>query len=300
MPSFPPHAQRTLYAASQDMEKKEFSKAAQALQKYIDTNDGKADEQFYTMLGNCHLETEHTAEAYATYQQGTQQHPSSYALNYNLGVAAYGLEKLAIAATAFETAYALQQADPKTIRRHAGTALPGRSLPLSAQGLRHGPLDRLHTLLDRPDIKKSGPKPNWTKLQVHLLCQLKRWKEAQATLTSLLAVHPELAEYWELLAQIQLNRDQHALAASALETAYALKPPKTSKWRALADIYLYLNAPLQAARCLQKANPDDLTHQLSAVYARTNRYNQALAVCEQLIQASPCAGQLSAQGQAPA
>ncbi|MFW5488707.1 MAG: tetratricopeptide repeat protein [Desulfovibrio sp.] len=286
-----PFAQRVLYTASQNMEKKEFAKAAESLQKYLDEHDGKAEEQFYILLGNCRLEMEDIKQAYATFSKGVAAHPDSYPLQYNLGVAAYGQDKLAIAAKAFEDAYALQQKDTK---KYGDTPV----LLYQAAACRfrikdyNTALDRLNQLLTRPDVRKNGPKPNWVKLRVNLLCQLKRWKEAETALTSLLKSSPDLADYWELLAQVQINREKHASAAAALETAYAIKPPSASKWQSLANLYLYINAPLQAARCLQKGAPHDLAKRLGSIYSRSNRYEEALAACDKLVQSANCADPL--------
>lgn len=282
------HAQRMLYNVNQLMEKKEFAKATQSLQKYIDDNDGDVPPQAYTMLGNCLLEKDKISRAYKTFRQGIQHHPDAYNLQYNLGVAAYSLEKFKPAAQAFEKAYAIQQTDTEKYGDMPELLYQAAACHYMIKDHAKA-LQRLDQLLARPDIRQKGPKPNWVKLKVHLLCQLKRWKQAENELTKLLHTYPTLNDYWELLAQVYLNRDKHALAASALETAYALKPPKASRWRSLADIYMYLNAPLQAARCLHKAAPKDMDERLSDIYTRTNRYGQAIAACDKLIASTPCA-----------
>jgi len=193
-----------------------------------------------------------------------------------------------MAGDSFARAYEIQQKNrkkigdaPQLLYYSAAAYFQGERYPQA--------LKIIERLLNRADLSGQVEQQEWIRLKIHILCQLSRWRTATETLLDLLDRQPQLADYWKLLAQVELHRNRYSQAAAALETSYLLAPPEKSGWLQLADIYLYLNAPLPAARCRQKTIDEYGPRKIVRLYEKTNRYDLAISQCNQLIARHPCA-----------
>ncbi|GEM_PF-2099341 len=278
---------QVLNRAEKLMGQKKYSEAANVLETFVNKNP-EAPEQFYIFLGNCYLELDQPEQAVNIIDEGIKSYPASFHLNYNLGIAASDLGRFVLAGDSFASAFEIQQRSPK---KYGNTPeLLYYSATSYYQARRYSlALKQINRLLKGGMVSNENIRPEWVKLKVHTLCQMKRWRDAVGTLRRLLSREPGLSEYWRLLAQVELQRGRYAQAASALETCYLLSPPPKNEWLHLADIYLYLNAPLPAARCLVKAGEQRFRKKILRLLEKGNRYEQALAYCNQLISEEPCA-----------
>lgn len=281
-------AWKVLHGAELHMENQEYKKAIQSMRSYMDKQDS-VPEQLYLLLGNCYLETDAAKAALSLLKKGVEKYPDSFYLRYNLGIAANEQEHYLLAGENFAKAYDLQQ---KNRKQHGDSpSLLYYSAACYFQGQKYSrALTLLERLLVRNDLKQKKERLEWIKLQVHILCQLKKWSKAAKVLKNLLRQRPELYDYWRLLARVEMYRDRYTQAAAALETAHGLNPPKPSDWRQLADIYIYLNAPLSAVRCLGLAASSETNNKkLASLYEKSNRYEDAIKTCRKLIEKDPCA-----------
>ena len=280
-------ARQNLYQAQVLIEHQKYEQAANVLRRYLDKYP-PAPEQIFILLGNCYMEIGNRKSALNLLRRGVKEYPDSFHLHYNLGIAAHEQEQFIMAGDSFARAYEIQQKNrkkigdaPQLLYYSAAAYFQGERYPQA--------LKIIERLLNRADLSGQVEQQDWIRLKNHNLCQLSRWRTATETLLDLLDRQPQLADYWKLLAQVELHRNRYSQAAAALETSYLLAPPEKSGWLQLADIYLYLNAPLPAARCLQKTIDEYGPRKIVRLYEKTNRYDLAISQCNQLIARHPCA-----------
>jgi tetratricopeptide (TPR) repeat protein len=92
---------------------------------------------------------------------------------------------------------------------------------------------------------------------------------------------------------MRLDREEYKAAASALEIAHRLEGAKKGDWLELSELYLYLNAPLMAIRCMEYAYPGkmpgDRMAKIASTYARTQRFDKAMEIIEDALEQGPSA-----------
>ncbi|GBC62342.1 hypothetical protein DENIS_3311 [Desulfonema ishimotonii] len=235
--------QQALYAAQEAMKKEDFGTARQVLQNHLRNHPNEAGPLFYYALGNAWYMGGKAKPAYDAYKKGFQIDPTSCALCLNLGRVAYELEKYQTAGGLFEKAHRLGkgQKNPDLLYQAGVAYYQGKSLKNAKRVLK-----RLVSGKRRPD--KSCLQ---LLIQVHL--DLKEWKSAEKIVRDFLKQEQENTEYWQLLAQIRMRREDYRGAASALEIIYSLRKPTSKELEELANLYFYLNVPLKAVRTLERA-----------------------------------------------
>jgi tetratricopeptide (TPR) repeat protein len=161
-----------------------------------------------------------------------------------------------------EKAYGLQQPSRPEWLYQAGAAY--------YQGKMFGESVRvLHRLLK----SAAAPRKEWIRLAIHALLESNRAPEAEKLLLDYLATSPREADYWRLLAKLNIEREQYARAGAALDICYRLNPPSIKDREQLASLFNYRNAPLLAASTLKTA------------YGRSPNREQALRVAALLASA---------------
>ncbi len=278
-----PAARKALVKAQEAVKRQEFSEARETLGAYLAANDDQAPADVYSLLGNTWYLEQQPDKACEAYRRGLARYPENASLHQNFAVASYMNENYAQAGDAFVKAFELADEKPdRALLFKAGAAYyNGEKFELARQSL-----NRL--LAGAEEIQLQ-----WRQLLVYTHFSLKDWDAAESTLRPLLDAEPASAEYWKLLARLHVNRDNHREAAATLDIAYQLKAPDPSGWGELADLYLYLNAPLRAAKCIKRGfgeNPGLEEHEkLALAYARALRYDKAISEMDKAIEKEPTA-----------
>lgn len=272
-----------IYRAQQAMEKGDHDKARAILDDFI-KNHPKADHpKLFYALGNALYLGGNPASAYETFQTGLRKAPGDADLRLNLAKTAYELGKYAEAGSLFETAYEKGGRKDHGLLEHTAAAYYQADAPEKAKALLE-PL--LHAIKSRPD-------PSLLKVYVQACIDLEAWDEAETAVERLLKRTPGAVDYWELLAQIRLQRGEHKAAASALAILYSLRTPTPEELDDLADIYLYTGAPLKALRVLEQRYGENRTaeenERLARIALEAGRTDQAFRFLDEAIAAEPTA-----------
>lgn len=268
----PPQGRQALHKAQMHIDASRFDDAVAVIRAYMAETDEDIHPQIFLMLGGAHYKGGNREKALRAFREGVKAHPGDAQLIRNTGVACYELERYKEAGSLFEKAYGLiTPADPVLLYQAGSAYYAGEKYTASAKAL-----GRLIASADKP-------KEEWVRLAVHAHLNAGQVRQAEKMLYKFLAAHPENAPYWELLAKLQLDREQYAKAAGALEICYLLRDPTQRELERLASLYAYVDAPLMATATLKRAygTPDSEQRikiaALSASAGRTDRAVQELS-----------------------
>jgi tetratricopeptide (TPR) repeat protein len=261
--------QRILYRAQQAMDKEEFGKVRDLLSSYLTRHPDTQPALFFLTLGNACFQSADLERAAHWYQKGFDKHPDDVTLCRNLAAARYGLEQFNKAGKLFEKGYQLATPKEPELLYQAGVAYYQAEQFTSCRAV-------LETLFKATD-KRAKP---WMRLMIQVCYEQKDFTRAENLLTEFLEIYPQEKEYWKLLAGIQTELGRYKAAVGSLSLALATGNPTPQEWEELASLYLYLNAPLQAAKYLEKAVPQasgpKKNDAIARAYLRAHRYDDAL------------------------
>jgi tetratricopeptide (TPR) repeat protein len=276
-----PSLHRVLYNAQQLIDARKLQQAAKELAAYAKAHP---DQDHYLLpftRGVLAFQLKQRDQAGKLFNRATQLNPCYAPAWRNLAVVLFEQGSAALAAEYMLKAYGLSKPPDHNIKYEAAALylaanLPARALPL------------LKDLAKQPK-----PKKTWLKALVQTYLLLKQGAKAEPVLKRLLAVEPNDATLWRLLAVVGQERNDPASAAAALSIAYGLEPPKPDGWRRLAELYIAAGAPAKAAlyyeRALApKASPKDLDL-LARVYIQARDGKTALKNALVAAKAAPTA-----------
>jgi cytochrome c-type biogenesis protein CcmH/NrfG len=221
------------------------------------------------MLGHSYYQMERLKDARDAFGKGYEAYPEDPDVLLNYAVLTYEAEEFVKAGELFVRLYRMKEhAEGKLLFQGAVAYYQGEKLK-DAKWL-------LAELLKRDEEAD----PRWYELIIAICVELEEWRDVERYIDDFLVLKPAQATYWRLRAQMRLDKEQYRDAASALEIAYRIEAPKPREWLDLADLYLYLNAPLMAVRCMKAghegAMPAKAHMRISQAYARTQRFDDAL------------------------
>ncbi len=280
--NLPKEAIKPLYQAQQALKEKNYPETIRVLTEYMGGAKETIPLPAFQMLGHAYYQNNDKNNAQKTYAKGHKAFPQNPEILQNYAILAYETGEYQNAGRLFETLYKLKgKADSKILYQAAGLYFQAEDMTNAKRVL--GTLLSLGGKLD----------PKWYEDMIALCVGQKSWKEAEKWATQFLSREPEHPEYWRLLAQIRLDREEYGQGAAALEIAYRLEKPKASELLELSQLYLYLNAPLMAVRCMNQAYnanpPDEEIIKISEIYAKTLRFTDALKYLDQAIEKHPSA-----------
>ncbi len=263
-----PREQRVLYQAYELLGKGRPKACVDLLDRSLSPESAPA--QWFILRGNALLELDREDEARSTFEHGLENHPGHELLHHNHAVACYVTEDWEAAAESFVKAFELGQESSPDLLYNAATAYAQAGE--ARQGL---------GLLEELFQHHPSPSSAWLELGVNLCLQEENPVRAERFLDILVQRTPGRNQYWRLMARVHLEQEDLPAAASALEIAYALQDTENSRWKELAHLYQAMNAPLSAARRLEKgagADPDlEECREIAAWYARAFRHDEAVA-----------------------
>lgn len=278
-------AQKALYEAQEAIKVDDFAGGRQFLLDYVATEPEEViPAVLYSMLGHTWYAEENIEEARKVFKQGHEAFPDDEHLLRNYAITTYDAEMFAEAAPLFVKMYEEgEKKDPKYLNTAAVCWYQVEKF------------DEAKRLLKRLLALPGDPKPEWYKMIINICMELEQMDEAEGYIRQFLAQVPLSANYWQLLAQLRLNKEDYKGGAGALEISYHIKAPRRPKgWEDLADLFAYLNAPLRTAKSLEKAYKKEAPDrqqglQLVDAYARALRVDKAISRLDKIIAEKPTA-----------
>jgi len=282
-------AQKALYECQEALKKDDHIGARQFLLDYLATQPEEIPPVLYLMLGHTWYQQENLKEAKKAFKKGYEADPSDMNLLLNYAIACFETEEFLEAAPLFEKLYhQKEKKDSKYLNQAAAAYYQGEDLDGAKRVLKE--------LVELP----GDPKLLWYELLIQICMEREEMKEAEMYVKRYLGIKPMKADYWRLLAQLRLDKDDYGGGAGALDIAYHIDLPKKKGWEDLSDLYSYLNAPIRSARSLERAYKKDKAEKgylkIVDFYARAQRHDKAISYLDELIKEKPTASLLMEKG----
>ncbi|MBU1567796.1 MAG: tetratricopeptide repeat protein [Proteobacteria bacterium] len=315
----PNTARIILVKAGKLMKDKEYAKAI-ALLVDFQVQGGRAGEaegkkgclhaEVHAALGTCYLLDNKFQQAAHAFDLALQKDPRHLSARLNLAKAAYELRDYPKAAECFTKAYEVApEKNPEHLYFAAVACLLAkenkRSIALfekilSAHSDKFRPEWRenlVHALLAAgenlralPHIKElaetsgDAKQLQWQEILLQQYLQLDMENEALSLVDMLTVRSPTEPLWWRALVHIHLQHNRYQPALAALLVTGYLQPLSEQEMRLIADLYLQLGVPRQAAPVYEsilkeKNNPQLLTNLIVALQ-QSGQTEQALAALE--------------------
>lgn len=280
-------AQLTLYAAQELLKKKDYVAALEMLGAYMKEAEVEGETvpvAAYIMLGNAAYAQGDTSKAATVFTEAVTRHPTEAPLRLNLAISLSEAEQHEASAREFREAFRIFRAQgelrPELLHHAAVGHYRSKKIKKALKDL-----DDLWAL-NPADIQE-----DWAQLRLHLLLELQSWKRAEKVLSTHLQKYKTDRDKWLLLSQVRMNQNKFRLAASALEIANSISALNVSELTMLADLYFYLDAPLNGAALLEKARGTALKandmDMLANAYVRALRMDRAIEYAVNAYEAEP-------------
>ncbi len=285
----PKEAIKAMYLGQQALQDKKFDETIKVLSEYMAVAKEKIPLAAYQMLGYAWYEKGDAEKTRQMYEKAHFAYPANAEMLQNYTILTYETGDLNKAAKLFEQLYALKgKSDKKLLYQASGIYYQAENFKEAKRVLKQ--------LL----ASKGKYNPKWYEDMIAICLELDDWKSAEKWSKRFLDLEPWQHRYWRLLAQIRLDREEYKQAVSALEIAYRLENAKTTEWAELGDLYLYLNAPLMAIRCMKTAYGNDIPNKkkirIAQIYARTHRFDKGIKYLNDAFKSKPSAKILFEKG----
>jgi len=269
-----PELAKAVYKAQEKMKTKDYKGAVSILQDFRKENTADDAGVYYLALGNAYYSSGEKQKAFDIFSVGHKKYPAEKDICSNAAITAYELEKYPDAGELFYSLYKITK-KPEHLYR-AGVAM--------YLGHKMREAEKLSDEL----LSKSGQqKIEWLKLAISIKMESSKWRSALNIIAGYLQKAPADAQMWRIKAQVYLNMERFAEAASSLETAYSLKAPDEKELKNLADIYRYTGANVRAAKTLAKVSrSEEELIRLSEYYGYAGMYAEAVDVIDRLMKRS--------------
>lgn len=285
----PKEAIKALYLGQQALQQKKYKEAVQVLDEYMKSATEPIPLPAFQFLGHALYQMGDKENAHKTYAKAQGAFPENEEMLRNYTILTYETGHYNEAAHLFEKLYRLKgNADKKLLYQAAGIYFQAENLKDAKR------------VLNELLTSAGEQNPKWYEDMIAICLEQQLWQEAEKWARVFLSKNPVQPKYWRLLAQVRLDRQEYKEAAAALEIAYRLENAKPGEWLELSELYLYLNAPLMAARCMDAAYGGDVPAQkkarIAGIYARTLRFDMALSCLDEAFKEEPSADLLFQKG----
>lgn len=266
----PRKLQRALYNAQEANKKGEPEEAIRFLETYLEKYPEEPPLILFTFVGSLYFQTDQYEKAFDAFLRAFNMDPTNASMCRNLAVLSYQMNNLNQAAYYFEKTYDLSpEKDIELLYQAATTLFSDKRY------------DKTIRVINRYLGIVDEPKQRWLKLLIYCHMEKKSWPEAKKEIKSYLERFPDDAEYWNILANLYLEAEDYHQGAAALEIFYTLSSPDDKAWLELADIYLYLNAPLKAIACYERVRDrflEPVLEKIVSAYLTTCQYDKAVEI----------------------
>lgn len=263
-----------LYKANQAMQNQDLQKAREIVRDFLKDKSGDVSARLFLFWGYTWYQEEDPARARQVYKRGLRHAPKNKKLHRNYAVACYQTGKFKQAGKHFEQAYQLSkphdQGPDYNLLYRAGTAF-----------YQDQDYSRAKRVLQRLLSETKNTNSDWLKLLTRIHFNLKEWEQAEQILNMLLDKEPLNRDYWKMLSQCNIREKDYAAAATNLEIAYCIQDPDDpSGWEQLSNLYMYINAPVEAANSLQRSFSGKVSareyEKLADMYYKALRLDKAI------------------------
>jgi tetratricopeptide (TPR) repeat protein len=285
----PKEAIKALYIAQQALKEKNYEESINVLLKYMETAKEAIPIPAFQMLGHSYYQKNNKEKAREVFGMAHEAFPKNVEMLKNFAILTYDIGRLEEAAHLFEKLFELKgKTDSKILYQAAGLYFQAEAL-IEAKRV-------LNELL----VSNSEPEMRWYEDIIAVCVELKEREAAEYWAKETLKRNPGQSKYWRFISQMRLEREEYASAAGALEIAYRLENTKSKEWLELANLYVYLNAPLMAIRCMDAAYgpeiPNERKVEIAHIYARTQRFDKGMEYLSEAIKEKPSADLLFQKG----
>jgi tetratricopeptide (TPR) repeat protein len=287
-PDLTREAQVALVAAQELMQQEDFTNARTPIIEYLATQPEVVPEVAFLMLGQLWYgddsldDDTRLNEAMKVFKQGSEAYPESENILINYAVVTYELENFSQAARLFERLYDIsKEKDVENLYRAAVSFYTSEELEEAKRVFKR--------MIDLPGEAKT----EWYDTIISICMEQEKVDEAETYILQALEVYPLKMNYWQLLANMRIEREDYRGAASALEIGYTVEPPKEKKdWTNLFDLYTYLNVPMRIAKNLEEILEKNASEQedhirIAKAYASSHRIEKAVAYLDKIISQEP-------------
>lgn len=198
------------------MKKRDCQSAISALEEHI-RRSGTRNFNIYLELGNAYFMCTNFSKAYEAYRKGFDQNPRSFALCQGVAQAARNMGRLKEAGGLFERCASLTESPSSESEMLYAAALSYADA---------GMADKVIELFSKAVRDPSRASSDFLKLHIKAAIDLRRWREARASVLILIDRNPLDPEVWSILAYICHKEGDLAGAASALEILKVIAPQK--------------------------------------------------------------------------
>ena len=221
------------------------------------------------------------APALEQYQKTVDMCPAYAPAWQNMGKICFDLEKFEQAAFAMEKAYEHMDKKDHRLLFHAAVAHVSAEMPENA-------LAHMQFLTSG---RAGNPEPDWVKLMVNLSIELKKEKQAIATVERLLGKTDPEPYLFRLATTLYLQTQKYRQAVTALSAYSLLSPLTTAEQTLLADLYNHQGIPFKAAQHYEKVlahGPDKkLYERLTSAWLEAREPEKALKAAKKGLAAYP-------------
>lgn len=279
--------QRLLYDTQKAQQEEKPDEAIGLLESYLKNEPENPPVIVYSFLGSLYHQTEKLEKARWAFTKGFSLKPDDFLLCRSLAIISYQLKQIKQAAAYFEKAYELNNRQQHEILYQAATLFYFEKQYK----------DTIR-LAKRHINSHSTVKRRWYKLIVHSYLESKNKKKAESTILVYLRKYPGDGAFWQILAGIQLEKEDYLRGAASLEIYLRLGEPKENDWVELGDIYMFLNAPLKATFCYQRSqsNSVEVYKKRAAAYTALHQYDKASKMFSDALSLKPDADLFQGKG----
>jgi Tfp pilus assembly protein PilF len=265
--------QAALVAAQDFIKQNNYPSAKQVLVDHLATNPEYKPEVLFLMLGHVFYTLEDLDNAAKYLKEGHETYPNREDMLANYATVTYENQKFDEAAALFEKAseeFPENKAD--YLQKAAACYYQGENLNEAKRVF-----IKILNMKKEPDFK--------TYEMIFQLCQELRQKdEAKKYLVQMMNLDPLNPNYWQLLANMNLEDEDYMGVTSALEIAYTIKKPEKRQLENLDGLYAYLNVPLRLAKNIQKRSDrtENDNKKMIDAYLSVLRVDKAASVIDEM------------------
>ena len=241
-PRLTPAVQKIVYDAQQAIEKKEYVKAEECLEKFIKKNRKRPHYLVEFTLGNVLSMSNRNKDAVLHYRAAANLYPGFVAAWQNMGKIYFDLKQYDKAGDCLLTAFELNEKKNPSLLYYAAV-----SFIMAEKG------DKALPHLEYLSSGEAGdPKIEWIEALLKVCMDLQLNEKAFDVIHTLLAKNGHDPRWWKILARFHLQQNDYKGAAAALTIHSYLTIANLKDLMLLGDLNSVIGMPRKAAKYYKK------------------------------------------------
>ncbi len=283
LPPLPFLAQKSVLGAQQAIEKKEYEKAKQILEKYITKYKRNNHYLVSFMLGNLYSISGDSSKALTYYNASINLYPSFGPCRQNMGKTYFDLKQYNKAGDSMLKAYELCEKNKSSILYHAAVFYVMGNDAKKA-------LPHLEYLVSG----KAGPlQTEWVEALVRVCMDLKLNDRGIKLTNRLLVKNRNNPQLWKMLTRFYIAKADYKQAASAMKVYSYLAAPEKKDLILLGDLCSMIGIPVKAAEYYEKVIESEMSshcyEKLVSAYISAHKPDKAEKTLNRAMASSPSA-----------